>query len=260
MKNYYRVFGLGPEADSEEIKRAYKELAKKFHPDTTNEEGDTTAAFSEITEAYEILGSPESRARYDRQRRQTFFSGAETPGDRKARAWEFNGVPSPEGPSSPSATRSHSATVKVPLRLAVGGGEVHVTGLPGGMYVVSVPAGTSAGSVAIVETPQGQFKIRLVIEDDPPFFLKGNSIEMPIRLNLAQAVLGMRKELSNPAGIQFSLEIPAGVQPGAVFRIPGKGLAGGDLVIRVEIEIPRDLGSEERSLFARFAKKAGLQL
>jgi len=83
MKNYFRVFGLGPEADSEEIKRAYRELAKKFHPDTTNEEGDTTAAFREITEAYEILASPESRAKYDRQRRQTFFSGAKTPGDRK---------------------------------------------------------------------------------------------------------------------------------------------------------------------------------
>ena len=100
MKNYFRVFGLGPEADSEEIKRAYRELAKKFHPDTTNEEGDTTAAFREITEAYEILASPESRAKYDRQRRQTFFSGAKTPGDRKPEHGSSTGFPHRKAPQA----------------------------------------------------------------------------------------------------------------------------------------------------------------
>ncbi len=265
MKDLYSVLGVEPTASQEEIKRAFQELAKRHHPDTALEKDPAGETFREIAAAYEVLGDPDRRREYDRRRPLHFGSdkdpatGGGSP-DRKTRSWRFGGVPPHEGFDFPSSAPPppQSATVRVPLRLAATGGEVHVTGLPGGTYILGVPAGTTPGSVATVQTPQGPFRIRLVLEDDPPFRLKGDDIETVMTLNLAEAVLGGKRSLTDPAGKELIVEIPECTPPGTVLRFPKRGLGGGDLLVRLELEFPRSLTPEARLLFARFAKKAGL--
>ncbi len=265
MKDLYAILGVAPTASQEEIKRAFQKLAKLHHPDLGLGKDPTGAVFREIAEAYEVLGDPDRRRDYDRQRPWTFGPSEESTEhagnvDRKTRSWRFGGVPpkEPTGAFPTSGGSSHSATVRVPLRLAATGGEVHVTGLPGGTYVLGVPVGTTAGSVATVQTPQGPFRIRLAIEDDPPFRLKGQDVETTLSLNLAEALLGGKKTLIDPAGKELAFEIPECTPPGTVLRFPKRGLGGGDLRVRLDLEFPRSLTPETRLLFARFAKKAGL--
>ena len=69
MKNYYQILGVGPEAEYAEIKKNYRKLSKKYHPDISDEEN-AEQKFKEITKAYEILSSEESRAEYDQKIKQ----------------------------------------------------------------------------------------------------------------------------------------------------------------------------------------------
>ncbi|NLI79402.1 MAG: J domain-containing protein [Candidatus Riflebacteria bacterium] len=260
MKDLYVILGVPPTASQDDIKHAFQELAKRHHPDTSLRREDAGATFREIAAAYEILGDAARRQEYDRSRPWAADdSPTESAGtDRKTRSWRFSGVP-PARPAAPREQAPHSATVKVPLRLAAEGGELHVTGLPGGTYVLGVPAGTSAGSIAVVQTPHGPFRVKLVVEDEPPFHLNGDDIDMTLRLNLAEAVLGTRRTFRGPRGTELTIDIPECTPPGTTLRLARQGLGEGDLRVRLELEFPRELSPEARLQFTRFAKKAGLQ-
>ncbi|MBF0546171.1 MAG: DnaJ domain-containing protein [Candidatus Riflebacteria bacterium] len=282
-KDFYKVLGVSENATPEEIRKVYKELARKYHPDTNKSHG-SEERFKEISEAYELLSNPEARREYDLKREASKFGrfneGARW--DRFGSPFSFesdmggNGVEDllssffgGRGNFSRKSNytnwgqptrNTRSANLKVPLKVACTGGRIHVSGIPGGSRSVEIPSDTTQGSIIKVSNPDGNFDLKIQIEDDPPFFLKDNNkIETVLQINLAQAILGSKIKLRDPRNSEIILTIPPGVQPGDLLKLKGQGLAGGDLLVRLEIIIPKNLSDDEKETFKLFAGKAGLK-
>ncbi len=293
MKDYYKTLEVSPSATKEEIKKAFKRLAKKYHPDINKGEKKAEEKFKEISEAYEVLGREDERAKYDAARTGRgsfrfegfskegpfgdFFSkssgsfggtdffeeiirsfgglGGKGSGGRSP----FGGFESifNRGSSSHGGGRSASdATLKIPLSTALNGGKISVSGLPGGSQTVEIPANSSSGQVIKVETYQGAFNLKLEIEDEHPFKVKGQNIETTISINLAQAILGSKIKLKGPRGDDFIITVPPGSQNGDTLRLRGQGL-GGDLLVRLEAAVPKNLSEAQKKAFIELAEKMG---
>lgn len=284
MNDYYKILEVPQTASKEEIKKAFKRLAKKYHPDINKGKKDAEMRFKEVSEAYEVLGREDERKKYDAARAgrgsfnfegfskdgplgDFFYSSSGNASDMFSEILKnFNFGSSRDGSTGfsgfDSLFGSHSkresqqtATLKVPLLTAMAGGKVQVSGLPGGSQTIDIPAGSANGSVIQVKTSSGNFKLKLEIEDEHPFKIKGNNIETTICVNIAQAVLGSKIKLKDPRNQDFILTIPAGSQNGDTLRLRALGLPGGDLLVKIEVAIPQNLSEEEKKLFSELAGK-----
>jgi curved DNA-binding protein len=206
-KDPYSVLGVSRTADAEEIQRAYRKLARKYHPDV-NREPDAAERFKEIGEAYSTLSDPETRARYDRfgsDFRQYAGSGAGPAGGGRQRG--------SDGPRpGPRPGRGGYGNVDVNM-----GGDVDWEDLLGGWFRQQA-AGPAYGA----------------------------DHEAELRLTLDEAVRGGRRtvRLAQPGGEtrNYDVDVPPGVLDGQRIRLAGEGAAGreggppGDLFLTVRIQ------------------------
>lgn len=200
MTDYYKTLGVEKGATPEEIKKAYRKLALKYHPDRGDSEGEAKK-FKEINQAYQVLSDRQKRAQYDQFGRIDF--GAAGASDFSG----FEGFSARGGPAE----------------------DWHFSGDQFGFDL--------GGFGDIFENFFGQ---------------AFSQVQAKIKITPAQAVLGEKLEV-NVGGEKINLNIPAGTQDGQVFRFPGKGRAynrgRGDLILTVQIEIPRNVTSEQRELY-----------
>ncbi len=284
MKDYYKILEVSQNASKEEIKKAFKRLAKKHHPDINKGDKKAEERFKEVSEAYEVLGRDDERRKYDDARSgrgsfrfegfskdgpfgDFFYSSSGSASDMFSEILKnFNFGSSRDGSTGFSGFDSlfgsrsnrggqHAATLKVPLITAMAGGKVQVSGLPGGTQTLDIPAGSANGSIIQVKTSSGSMKLKLEIEDEHPFKVKGDNIETTICVNIAQAVLGSKIKLKDPRNQDFILTIPAGSQNGDALRLRGLGLPGGDLLVKIEVAIPKNLSDEEKKHFIELANR-----
>ncbi|MGM0599846.1 MAG: DnaJ domain-containing protein [Candidatus Rifleibacteriota bacterium] len=298
MKDYYKILGVSEGASKEDIKKAFKKLAKKYHPDINKGNKKAEEKFKEISEAYEVLSRDKERKKYDGARTgrgsynfegfskegpfgDFFYSssgsgsaggadmfeeilrsfGGFSSGGRTSRTTRTSGSPFGNfenlfggGRAQRGGGQQADATLKIPLSTAIKGGKISVTGLPGGTQNVTIPPETPNHKVLKVKTYQGDFSLKINIEDEHPFKIKGKNIETTISINLAQAVLGSKIKLKSPRGEDFILTVPSGSQSGHVLRMRGQGL-GGDLLVKLEVIIPKDLKPEQEEAFKELAEK-----
>ncbi|GAB4273438.1 MAG: J domain-containing protein [Candidatus Rifleibacteriota bacterium] len=292
MKDYYKILEVSPTATKDEIKRAFKRLAKKYHPDINKGDKKTEEKFKELSEAYEVLSNDEARTKYDAARSGAgsfrfegfskegpfgdffysssgstrgsadffeeilrSFGGFSSSSSKKSDASSFSSFESLfRGGSGKSSVKNANATLKIPLSTAINGGRISVSGLPGGSQNVDIPAGTYNGQIIKVDTYQGAFHLKIEVEDEHPFKVNGKNLETTIHINLAQAILGSKIKLRTPKGDDFIVTVPAGSQNGDVLRLRGLGL-GGDLLVKLDIKIPTKLNDEQKEAFCNFAKK-----
>jgi curved DNA-binding protein len=218
--DYYQVLGVKRDASSEEIQRAYRTLARRFHPDINKDPG-AEERFKEINEAYEVLSDPKSRARYDR------FGPAwrQVPEDYDER------VGSPFGAGAGAGGRR--------VRVDFGGGDVG--GFPGGGLGGDFGAGL--GGVDLEDLLGGFFgagrgggfgRVRA----------PGADSEAEITLSVEDAYTGGQRRISldTASGMRtYEVNIPPGVTEGQRIRLAGQGGAGsgggppGDLYLRVRL-------------------------
>ncbi|MFM7089161.1 MAG: DnaJ C-terminal domain-containing protein [Candidatus Paceibacterota bacterium] len=265
-KDYYKVLGLSKDADSESIKKRYRELAREYHPDKNKGDRASEEMFKEVSEAYSVLGDTVKRSEYDRGREYEAssekFSGV--------KSGLFDDIISDMFGRGSKGMGEYSFEVRVPLKTAIRGGEVNLnlSEYGYGMVNVKIPAGCYNGSVLKL-SGKGLSKVKklrdislvIEIEEHPVFSVKGRDIYVVVPISVVESVLGGEIEVPSVYGERITLVIKPGVKSGKRYRVAGKGInssAGvGDMFIMLDVEPYLDVSKKGKSLLLEFEKEAG---
>ena len=288
FKDYYEVLGVPRDASADDIRRAYRKLARQYHPDI-NDESDAEERFKEVGEAYEVLSDQEKRERYDRlgdQRR----AGAEAPDmtdfeDLFGRAGfgsdvrvEFGegrfsdffeglfGEGAGAADGGPLRGRDREAVLELSLEEALVGGRRRLSLDDGGSFEVEIPAGVREGQRIRIAGkgvagrsggPAGDLYLLVRLRPHPRFRREGDDLQVDLRVTPWEAALGETVPVHTLSGTA-QVRVPAGSSSGRRLRLRGRGLPArgggrGDLYATVQVAIPKELSDEERDLFEKLA-------
>ena len=298
-KDYYQILGVNKNASSEEIKRAYRKLAMKYHPDRNPGNKAAEEKFKDINEAHEVLSDPKKRQKYD-QLGSSYQEWQQRGGTGGPFRWEdwasaggtggtrvhmgdlgdifgemgfsdfFNSIfggMGGTGGSRRTQTRSSPQPLAVEQPVSINFlesylGTQRLFQVGNNKIEVKIPAGAKTGTrvrVAGAGPQQGSRKsdLYLVIDvkADPRFERRDDDLYTEVEIDLATAVLGGEVTVAAPSG-NVILKIPAGTQPGQVFRLAGKGMPllrqpgqFGNLMVKIKVRIPKNLSKDQRRLF-----------
>jgi curved DNA-binding protein len=290
-KDYYQTLGVARDADQAIIKKAYRKLAQKHHPDRNPGDKQAEDRFKEIAEAYAVLSDKEKRQQYDRfgetgfhQRysQEDIFRNVDL-GDLFG---NFGGGGSEDlfsqlfgggrgrgrghGPRPPAKGQDYSMEISIPLRLALEGGERRVDYRNEGQVEqikVRIPPGIEDGSKLRVSGKggpapagghPGDLFLQIKVDPDPVFKREENNLLVEIKLPFSQICLGCSIEVPTLQG-EKRIKVPAGFQPGGKIRLRGFGVpatAGrppGDLFVSINVEVPVHLDEEQQELVRKLA-------
>ncbi len=286
-RNPYEVLGVKKDATDEEIRRVYRNLAKKFHPDLNPGNKKAEARFKEIAAAYDIVSDKEKRARYDHG--EIDESGAEKPraysyqdfaaGEAGAKYHAGEGVPPEDvddlfaffrrGRGGDGGTiRMHGAdrhfTLTVDFTDAVNGARRRLELAPGKSLDVSIPPGVRDGQVLRLKEqggpgigggPNGDALIEIRVAPHPLFRREGDNIHLDLPVTLGEAVLGGRVTVPTPSGA-VTMTIPAHSNTGTTLRLRGKGVGGkGDALVTLKVVLPESADPEFDDFLQQWAGK-----
>jgi curved DNA-binding protein len=270
-RDYYEILGVSRDASPEDIRRAYRTLARRYHPDVNKEAG-AEERFKEIGEAYEVLGNEERRREYDNPSprfaqgngdvRVDFGSGDfsdifESMFGGRTRGGGFGGF---GGFSSRGSDQE--ATLELSLEEAAKGGRRRITLGDGRDYEVNIPAGVRDGQIIRLAGegsagpgggPSGDLLLRVRVRPDPRFRVEGRDLHTEVAVAPWEAALGAEVEVPTLDGVT-RVKVPPGSSCGRRLRLRGQGMAGGDLYARVKIVVPKNPSKKERELFEELAK------
>lgn len=259
-RNPYDILGVAPDAPQEEIRKAYRRLARKLHPDLNPSDRGAAERFKDLSAAYDLLGDPEKRARFDKgeidasgaerpPRQAHGFAGATAAGEPHFR-WgtdAFDEVMDADdllgslfglGGESGRATgrRMRGGDLHGQMALgfleAVNGTTKRVTLPDGSALDVAVPPGTRDGQVLRLRGkgaaglgggPPGDLLIAVSVGGHRHFSRQGDDIHLELPVSLREAVLGARIEVPMPSG-PVAVSVPKGSNSGTVLRLKGRGV------------------------------------
>ena len=288
-KDYYQIMGVGRDASADDIKRAYRKLARKYHPDVSKEK-DAEARFKEVGEAYEVLRDPEKRAAYD-------ALGARKPGEqfRPPPDWQFDYGAEPDaaghsdffeelfgglGRGRRASFRSRgfdtSGQIEVTLEEAFRGTErrlslqrvaVDERGRPQPttqQLNVRIPAGVvdgqrirvpSQGEPGMGGGPAGDLFLEVRLLPHRWFRAEGRDIWLDLPVTPWEAALGETIRVPTLGG-RVDLKVPKGSQTDRQLRLRGRGLPGnppGDQLVVLKIMAPAPQSPAEEALYKQMA-------
>ncbi len=256
----YQVLGVKPDASADEIRKAYRKLAKELHPDLNPGKPEAEARFKSVSAAYDLLSDADKRARYDRG--EIDESGAERPPRYSyrphaegAEGWKYRpqgemdlgdledlfaafgsagrarrGGRSGEGIRLRGGDRSF--TLSIDFTEAANGGRKRLSLSPDEWLDVTIPPGIEDGQVLRLKGKggpgfgggeAGDALIEVHVAPHPLFKRDGDDIRIELPVSLAEAVLGARVTVPTVAG-PVTMTIPKGSDTGAVLRLRGKGV------------------------------------
>lgn len=288
--DYYKVLGIEKNASDEDIKKAYRKLARKLHPDLNPNDKEAHQKFQQINEANEVLSDPEKRKKYDtygkdwqhadqfeqqRQSRgqsqnaggQQFYSGSDDSdfssffdsmfggGGRSSRQSKFRG-------------QDYNAELKLNLTdallthqqtLTVNGKNIRIT-IPAGIENGQVIKLKGYGAPGVNGGPAGDLFITFVIAPHPVYKRLGNDLYTTVKIDLYTALLGGETTIETLTG-KVKLTVKPETQPGTKIRLKGKGFPvykkegeAGDLYVTYEVTLPTNLTEAQKKLFTELSK------
>ena len=270
---HYATLGVAETATADEIKRAYRGLASKHHPD----KGGDTQRFQEIQAAYAVLEDSNRRAQYDQERRN--------PGGGfrfNVNGQDFDQMP-PEMenifrnfgfPGSPFGAQRHprknkDLRVEVVMPLAetlqeqkktlsvqttTGHRETIEVTVPRGIHTGSQIKYPGLGDNMFNTLPRGDLYIVFTVPPDPKFKVDGVDLISRVAINCLDAITGGVTEITGLDGRVFELQIPVGTQPGTLMRVRGEGLyhlnhtVRGNLLVEIVVSVPQNLTETQLEL------------
>lgn len=231
MNDYYQTLGVGRDASPDDIKKAYRKMAAKHHPDR----GGTTEEFQKIEEAYRNLSDPNLKAQHDNPNPfggQQGFPGGGFPG-----GFSFNfGGGNPFDDIFAQFTRQHrqqqrvySAAMWVTLEQVFAGSESEVAfNTPQGhkVFKIKVPQGVEDGAQVRYSNlmPDGDLQIEFRIQRHHLFERQALELRMPLKVSVFDLITGTTVMVPTIEGTEVEVTIPPRTQPGTILRLQGRGL------------------------------------
>lgn len=288
--DYYETLGVKRDASEDEIKKAYRKLARQYHPDRNPGDKQAEAKFKEVQEAYDVLTDKQKRSQYDRFGRvgpdggfgggprggTTFHWGGPGGGFQEMDSEQaadlfgqiFGGGGGGMGDIFGRATRGGRRTrraepppeveseVSIPFLIAASGGSVNLR-VDGKELSVKVPAGVREGQVLRLQGQApggGNLRLVLHIEPHPYFRREDKDVILEVPLSVAEAALGTKVDVPTLDGTKLTVKVPPGASSGSRLRLRGKGIAGGDQYIEIKVAVPAAKDARSKELIEEFAK------
>jgi DnaJ-class molecular chaperone len=270
MTDYYSILGLPNSASAEEIKKAYRSMAMKHHPDRGGDESN----FKQISEAYEVLSDPEKKQMIDMgvdPNAQSHGHGGfqQGPFDFQFDSGNFNDIFSQFGfgfsgrQRQQKRNRSINIAVELDLEDVLTGkdiaAEIAIPGASKKNININIPPGIDSGQQiryqglgdnSIPGVPPGDLIVNIRILPNRKFKREGQHIILEKTINVWDAILGTTLTIETLDKKHIDINVPAGTQPNTVMNCKGEGLPGmrnssrGNLLIKLSIEIPKNLSSD----------------
>ncbi|MEM9416229.1 MAG: J domain-containing protein [Planctomycetota bacterium] len=294
FEDYYKTLGVPRDASADAIKRAYRTLASKYHPDKNKDDPDAAEKFSKANEAYDVLSDPDKRKKYDQlgsnwKHGQSFdpppgfgsqfrpgqdgfsFQGGDGGGFSDffemlmrqqaggARGGHGMGGGFGGGGSrmqSQPAAQEHELTISLHEAYHGGNRQLRLTGPQGDKTLdIRIPPGSTTGTKLGLK--RDGLVLKLTVSPDPRFEVTGRNLTTTVRVPCWDAALGTKADVPTMDGT-IALTIPPGTASGAKLRLKGKGMPGrrkgdtpGDLMVRVMVDVPKEMTDAQRELFEK---------
>ena len=265
-KDYYALLGVPETASEQDVSRAYRKLARELHPDVNPDKAGAEERFKDVSAAYDVLGDPAKRKEYDELRRmQSMRSGdfGGMAGD-AGFTFRFDDLGDLFGDVFGRTRRGPDLEAEVSLGFeeAVRGAERKV-----GRATVRIPAGIEDGQLIRVAGqggagydggPPGDLYVTVRVGRHPLFGRQGPHLTLTVPVTFAEAALGAEVRVPTLDGEPVTLRLPPGTPSGRTFRIRGRGVPGrGDLLVTVEVAVPRRLSEDQRRTVEALAAATG---
>jgi DnaJ-class molecular chaperone len=293
--NLYEILGVPRRASEDEIRAAYRKLAKEHHPDLNPGNAGASERFKKISAANDILSDPEKRRQYD-------AGEIDAKGDPKGPQWRHRPGAAPRGRPGNNAgsfddfgfsdifsdvfggrTAAAGArsgrgfsprgqdlryTLEVDFIEAVAGAKKRVTLPEGGTLDLAVPEGVTDGQVLRLKgrggpgpagSEAGDALVEIKIKPHAQFKRQGDDITVEVPISIDEAILGAKVEVPTVTG-RVQLSIPKGTSSGKTFRLKGKGVKGkggvaGDELVTVRIVLPDTIDESLSYFFSEWRQK-----
>ena len=286
MRDYYEILGVDRGATPEEIKKAYRKLAVRYHPDKNSGDKAAEEKFKEASNAYSVLSDPEKRRVYDTRGHAGVhgmgFEGYRTMDDvftnlnlddifgRGFGGFgrfddAFGDAFGQRRTTAPTRGSDIRMKLNIPFADAVLGSKKEVN-VQGKRITLTIPPGIQDGQTLRIRGhgeslgvgTSGDLLVTVSVQSHPTLTREGADLLTDATISMTTAALGGSTRVKTLTG-DVSLKIPVGAQPGQQLRLRGQGAADasgrkGDLRVRLVVEIPKSLSRKQRSLLKELEK------
>ena len=259
--DYYKILGVDKSASQDDVKKAYKKLARKYHPDLNPNDPDAHRKFQEINEANEVLSDPEKRKKYDQ-----YGENWKHADEFEAQQQQYRQYQNGQGRGRHShGFRGQDYTTELQVSLT-DAAKTHkqIITVNGKNLRITIPAGIADGQTiklrgqggpGVNGGPAGDLYITFHIPEDSRFKRVGDDLYVTAPLNLYTAILG-GEQIVETMDSKVKLKVKPGTQNNTKVRLKGKGFPiykeegkFGDMIVTYSIDIPTNLTDKQKELF-----------